>query len=273
MMSSSSMRNDALVKRLAEYEARGWITRGDFHHYRELMQKKGKSEYYRKQIAKDLDVIASHQRKSKSTGSVASSSVSGPASPTKSLSNSESPELHSRPSLLRKSGSGSRGAKQHVSWDEHTLGNSEASASEFAAILEDDKENGASSSLTTKKSSMILEPIDLWQGPGRLTQTQLQELFVEMCFYARLGFVQPPCCLRCTYRDAMRNKQKVGPDLSCKRWVIWRKNAEYMLHPTGLDGNIIILQCHAARRLLVGDIVEGRQWDATRKQVVRSGAV
>jgi hypothetical protein len=113
-----------------------------------------------------------------------------------------------------------------------------------------------------ENQDIILEPIDLWHGPGRLTEDQMQEVFVEMCFFARLGFVQPPCCLRCTYRESMQKRTK-----HCSRWVVWRKNAATLMHPNRLAGNILIMSCHVARKLLAGQVVQGREWDARKKQI------
>lgn len=88
----------------------------------------------------------------------------------------------------------------------------------------------------------------------------IEDLFVEMCFFARLGFLQPPSCLMCAYRDGVvdgkrktndppRREEQSAPS-SCRRVVAWRKDAEALLHPDGLDGNVIFVTCDAARLLL-----------------------
>ena len=123
------------------------------------------------------------------------------------------------------------------------------------------QESDDTKKLSTKRA--IVEPSDMQNG---LSQTQLSELFVEMCFFARLGFIQPPCCLRCTYRESM--KEGV-PNLHCTRWVVWRKNANKLLHPNELEGNILVVQCYAARQLLAGKLVENWRWDKTSRQLVR----
>ena len=113
---------------------------------------------------------------------------------------------------------------------------------------------------------VILEPHDLWSGNSSFDETQLQDIFVEMCFFARLGYVQPPCCLKCTYQETMlQEKAKV-----CTRWVVWRKDAAEILHPNRLDGNIMIVQCSAAKQLIKGEPVAGHTWDAEHKRVVSS---
>ena len=112
--------------------------------------------------------------------------------------------------------------------------------------------------------ALILEPKDLYQR-NILSNEETQELFVDMCFYARLGFVQPPCCLLCTYQESMEG---ASPNKTCTRWVIWRRNAETALHPHQLDGNILVTKCHVAQALLQGETVGGYDWDTDSKKVV-----
>ena len=115
---------------------------------------------------------------------------------------------------------------------------------------------------------LILKPQALHQR-NILSDAETKELFVEMCFYARLGFVQPPCCLLCTYQETMEqnNTRNSSNKKMCPRWVIWRQNAETALHPNKLDGNLIITKCHVAQSLLQGNTVEGYAWDSQRKVV------
>ena len=49
---------------------------------------------------------------------------------------------------------------------------------------------------------------------GSRDDDDLSELFVTMCFFARLGFDQPPSCLRCAYRDATTTKNNNSPTSS-----------------------------------------------------------
>jgi hypothetical protein len=166
-----------------------------------------------------------------------------------------------------------------------------AATSTTSTLYNNIKNNDNSNSNTPQ---FILEPSDLWSGAVQFDPRQIQELFVEMCFFARLGFVQPPCCLQCTYRDcndtsptptnnhqnhhrhpnacaaaAASNSSKSHNVRSCQRWVVWRKDANTLLHPNLLDGNVLIVQCQAAQRLLAGDQVDGCYWDAENKQVTR----
>lgn len=110
-----------------------------------------------------------------------------------------------------------------------------------------------------RKSQIIVEASDLAQ---KLTKESIQDLFVETCFYARLGFVQPPCCLQCTY---MESQKDANPDHECNRWVVWRRDARHVLHPETLEENTLFVQCHAARDLIAGKVVDGHKWDGSKK--------
>lgn len=102
-------------------------------------------------------------------------------------------------------------------------------------------------------------------GVNDADQAMLDKLFSEMCFFARLGFYQPPCCLRCAYQKR--------PELSpvCEQWVVWRKDANKLLHPDTIGGNIVLLPCGSACRLLKGEEVNGWQWDAQEKVLEQEG--
>jgi hypothetical protein len=123
-------------------------------------------------------------------------------------------------------------------------------------------------------SGSIVEPSQLWKSSSdSLNPSLLQELFVEMCFYARLGFVQPPCCLKCTYRHAhTTNNNSKEPtasaaSTSCQQFVVWRKNAAAVLHPGTLATNIVLVPCADAQKLLDGQVVSGYYWDAAKKKL------
>lgn len=114
-------------------------------------------------------------------------------------------------------------------------------------------------------SPMILDVPDVATQIG---DEQMQELFVEMCFFARLGYVQPPCCLRCTYREALKDGNAQS---QCPRWVIWRKDTTQLLHPHQLEGNMLMVQCRAAGRLLAGKNIDGYAWSIERQGVYSNG--
>mmetsp|Transcript_34848 Transcript_34848/g.84288 ORF Transcript_34848/g.84288 Transcript_34848/m.84288 type:complete len:427 (+) Transcript_34848:294-1574(+) len=94
----------------------------------------------------------------------------------------------------------------------------------------------------------------------------VSELFVDTSFFARLGYVQPPCCMKCTYRESMMG---TAPDLKCERWVVWRRNAKQTLHPKSLRDNSVIVKCRSARQLISGKFVEGFKWDKNSKILVQ----
>jgi len=133
----------------------------------------------------------------------------------------------------------------------------------------------------TSSEQQQQEPSILWNDPPAIQQhissdTALQELFVEMCFFARLGLVQPPCCLPCAYAEA-REPHAQNNDC-CNNWVIWRRDANLPLHPETLGDNLVFVRCHAVRRLLSAasasddppqPLVEGCFFDARQRRLLK----
>jgi hypothetical protein len=125
----------------------------------------------------------------------------------------------------------------------------------------------ASKKGNAQDGAAIVDPKTLSKEFG---DDQLSELFVETCFFARLGFVQPPCCLQCTFRESLKG---AAINASCSRWVIWRRDAKHVLHPNHLCDNAIAMRCHAARKLLSGKMVEQNKWDSINKVLVQPRSV
>ena len=92
--------------------------------------------------------------------------------------------------------------------------------------------------------------------------------FVEMCFFARLGFIQPPCCLKCAHATTIStsNDKPQQEQHSCQRYVTWRKDANSILRPDNLQSNIVLVPCYAIDLLFNGDIIDGWKWDLDRKR-------
>lgn len=132
---------------------------------------------------------------------------------------------------------------------QQTPTHSEASASTFG-----------SNSLTQLDS--IIDPRRL---SNSLSEDEVADLFVETCFFARLGFVQPPCCMHCTYRESLNNAEA---NRRCGRWVIWRRDATKVLQPNQMNENVVAIKCHAARKLQAGETVDRYEWNKTKKCLV-----
>lgn len=85
-----------------------------------------------------------------------------------------------------------------------------------------------------------------------LNQSQIEDLFVSMAAFAKLGFVQPPCCLRCAYRNcAAASDDDVNDDTldptfvvknGCENLVLWRKNAGVLIQPSCMKENVIVVK-------------------------------
>ena len=247
-MSSGTVKNrqqqSSLIDLVQEYEAAGWLSGKQAHEYSRLLQKHPESQEY---VAKEIQKAVANKKKE-----VASSSSA--AAPAIAAAVKVKPILHSKTD-----------DHQHVNSRQHGI------------IWEDD---------STKKKLLFEQGaawIPICLEPSELKSVlkdddKVKELFAEMCFFARLGFVQPPSCLRCTYKEGMMEQQdtaahaKMNPP-PCQRWVVWRKNADLLLHPDTLGDNIVIFQCHAVRKLLIGKQVEGCIWDTNQKQLVQTTLV
>lgn len=133
---------------------------------------------------------------------------------------------------------------------------------------------------TTHPEPPVIIPLSDWTTTHCFNNSKAsdpqsaQDWFVEMCFFARLGFAQPPSCLHCTYHDAMMMKSETKQNASsrshfCTRWVVWRRNANLLLHPDTVADNAVLVQCHAVQDLLDGRCVLGQyRWNATSNQLV-----
>jgi hypothetical protein len=265
----------ALELRLGEYEAQGKVSRRDYVHFQSLLQK---HPSYRANIERELDLMIARQESLHHHDS--SSSATSTASRSSTTEATSSLARSSPSSILRKKSAGSL----HVTWvdqdrrdlevvstKETLRGTKHSSATELLSKLSfEDKENShvpLAPSVLGKQA--ILERVDRILRPkdvqGKLSLDEIKTLFVEMCFFARLGFVQPPSCLHCSYRESINRKERSA---ACTRWVIWRRNATVVLHPDRIsDDLIILLQCRAARQLLRGEMVDGCCWNAKSKQV------
>ncbi len=89
--------------------------------------------------------------------------------------------------------------------------------------------------------------------------------FRLQCFYARLGFVQPPSCLKCAHRKAVK---KTDDGASCNNLVPWRRDANIPLHPDGLGDNLVFVTCETAKRLIGGDAYPSIQWDSKNRRIL-----
>ncbi|GKY97437.1 hypothetical protein MPSEU_000702200 [Mayamaea pseudoterrestris] len=271
--------SDPLVVKLTSYQTRGWISRGDYMHYRKLLKTKEQRQKVQTLLT---DIAATHQ--------VAASDAAAPSSGLFKGSNASSATSTSSALIAA-------ARRLQVSWDDH----SKASSTDVS-----DKENAKDRSMGPPAprivpalqqafkptpenprpprsnmvaaavskppditNAMLLEPSHLWKGHAPLDEKNLQKLFVDMCFFARLGFVQPPSCLKCAYSQVVAGHAPQHKP-NCLRWVIWRKDANIQLHPNKLEGNIVILQCHAVNALLEGKQVEGRAWNADSRRLVRT---
>lgn len=228
----------SLISLIQEYEAAGWLNGKQAYEYTRLLQKHPRSQDYTlKEIQKAVATAGSSSNRLNTTTTkqeekkeaVAPAAVAVP------------PILH--PAHHHNHMDSSNHRQHVVSWEGDKPTNKLTPIKEVLPVY-----------LESADFKTVLKD-----------DAAIKEVFVEMCFYARLGFLQPPCCLRCTYNEA---KEQRSVDVTCRRWVVWRKQTDQPLHPDTLGNNIIMFQCHAVRKLLNGKPVAGQIWDAKRKQLI-----
>jgi hypothetical protein len=230
-----------LLNLVQEYEAAGWLNGKQAYEFTSLLQKNPELHDY---VATQIQKIAAHAR-------VAKPLAKHVAAPK------EDPPANTKPASVDRN-------HQPLSTTSSAMGEPTKPKPRLHLSLET-----TTTTTTQPAAPLALEPAELStvlssDDDNHNGQTY-QRLFAEMCFFARLGFVQPPSCLHCTYREGMEQQ---APSLTCARWVVWRKNADVLLHPDKLTDNIMLFQCHAVRQLLQGKSVEGYQWDTKQKQLI-----
>ena len=95
-----------------------------------------------------------------------------------------------------------------------------------------------------------------------LSKEAIEQLFTEMCFFAKFKFVQPISCLHCVYNQSQGKLTEL-----CHNLVVWRQNADYPLHPEKLDNNLLIVSCSTAKAWMKGKEVQGLRWNEQTKQI------
>jgi hypothetical protein len=141
-----------------------------------------------------------------------------------------------------------------------------------------DKSDTSLSKTSSSSSSIIVNPTFI---QGKLSHEKIKKMFIEMCAFARLQFVQPPSCLSCllstkvtgtsTNHHASRyplyaqpcGEKRIRQD--CPNYVVWRKNANIKIHPQNMNENIMFVKCASAQALLRGETINQWKWDAEVK--------
>lgn len=297
-----------VMKRLDEFERKGLLTAKMTEHYKKALLKARsnpiKFKLYVEQIQKDLDRINGGEKVEEVPRPTRASPTASTFSSGSSASVSAFTEIASAANSNASSAIGSKGqvsgfSRQTATSSQTSDKNSRrgnqsniSAQSELARVLDkrgmragetkclpptkpaSESRNDAPEKHSTEtkpgdhKGRGISSPMVMEIRDASVGEDKTEELFVEMCFFARLGYVQPPCCLRCTYREAL---QDGNVHSQCLRWVIWRKDTNQLLHPSEMEGNLLMVQCRAAGRLLAGETIEGYAWSPERQEVYSNG--
>merc|ERR1719215_1705795 len=102
------------------------------------------------------------------------------------------------------------------------------------------------------------------RNKGLYKQEMIEELFVSMIAFSKMGFEQPPCCLKCAYHTSTGDYNSTSsPILTCKNLILWKIDAT----KDAMKDNIVIVQCRAADMLIGGKEVESWKWDNNSKKL------
>jgi len=134
--------------------------------------------------------------------------------------------------------------------------------------------------VVTKTSKEVVHIIDVFVcSKLGIDYSLVSHLFVEMCFFARLGFLQPPCCLKCSFVNSVLS-QKTGDQHRrttaphCHRYTVWREDCTVPLSRNTLSGNLLLIRCSDAQKLIVGDEVISTdqiwRWDFSKQRITRT---
>ena len=108
------------------------------------------------------------------------------------------------------------------------------------------------------------------QAANTLTRKELEHLFIDTTFYARLGFLEAPSCVKCAYRDAHAGKdcRDAIAAKGCGRLVLWRKDTALPIHPDNMQTNSVVITCATAKAFMRGETVACVHWDKDSQTLV-----
>lgn len=104
----------------------------------------------------------------------------------------------------------------------------------------------------------------------KLDRNDTERVFVEMCVFARLGFLQPQSCLRCVYNSVLQDKvsENVKDQVPCERIIAWRKDANKKIDPENMKEILTFVKCHDAKEWASGRTAENMRWNQTTKKLI-----
>lgn len=105
----------------------------------------------------------------------------------------------------------------------------------------------------------------------KFDRQETERIFVEMCVFARLGFIQPPSCLRCSYNKALKDTVSSIDETDqtpCERIIAWRKDASKKISPVNIQETLTFVKCHDAKEWAIGHAVENMRWDEGTKRLL-----
>eukprot|EP00529_Nitzschia_sp_RCC80_P021122 CAMPEP_0113462392 /NCGR_PEP_ID=MMETSP0014_2-20120614/12064_1 /TAXON_ID=2857 /ORGANISM="Nitzschia sp." /LENGTH=403 /DNA_ID=CAMNT_0000354245 /DNA_START=118 /DNA_END=1326 /DNA_ORIENTATION=+ /assembly_acc=CAM_ASM_000159 len=257
-------RRDLLRDRVEDYRAKGWLTQQEHRKYLAFISSfettttttttsaiggasDGGSTHGMKELEVELDLLE-RRSANKSIWNKILTPTTGMMNSASAATNGTKVAIATTPSAFKNSNNNNNNV---LSSSTNRFLNQQQKDHQTTTSKDDRKSQQEHVELSRKT---IVRPKELERI---MNEHLVSELFVDTSFFARLGYVQPPCCMKCTYRESMMG---TAPDLKCERWVVWRRNAKQTLHPKSFRDNSVIVKCRSARQLISGKFVEGFKW-------------
>jgi len=245
--------------RVMDFQNRGWLSQQETRKYMTILDaapiQRGNlqhfEEYICSEIQKELDSMEDRMTGGMTPPPVSSSSSSSSRTPP--------PTTFKTPYSTTSSASSSR----HVVTKTHSPYAVSRPLGDATSKLNSRRKIRINTNNNNHNSGVILSNEELSK---QISDDEIDQLFVETCFFARLGFVQPPSCLKCAYRESIKGGEAMPA--KCNRWVAWRRDANYIIHPSYLKENTVFIQCHAVQQLLEEESVDSYKWDVNTKTVL-----
>ena len=231
MSASSSNTMNGLEELCEQYYIAGWLTTPQY-------------EYYRHELQQNRVRMTSH---SDTTGS------------TTTINSTNKLEIWKQQIQQSIKANAQMKQQQQQQHDESTQRSNETSTKySSSSSVPSSESNGSMIYTPTEFQTHVILPSSSHNSNNSNSNNNnnkninIKELFVEMCFYARLGYIQPPRCLHCTYTECYTGNTTASSSTTtlCHRYVIWRKDTNLVLDPDTIASNILILPCYLVQQLL-----------------------
>lgn len=133
-------------------------------------------------------------------------------------------------------------------------------------LVKNKKHNRSAKETKDTSTTHITDSIE---NDFKLDRNETERVFVEMCVFARLGFLQPPSCVRCVYNSVLKGNLSENDvdQVPCERIIAWRKDANKKIDSENMKGTLTFVKCHDAKKWANGHAADNMRWDQVMKKL------